>query len=92
MMIAGIVDKNMDGRHGLVVAFQFFQHLSGCLSIDFLAFHKGELEGLKVKRALMSPSGPSFAPWGTSHGRDGSGFRGGQRLKRQPSHLRPTRS
>ena len=46
MMIAGIVDKNMDGRHGLVVAFQFFQHLSGCLSIDFLAFHKSELKAL----------------------------------------------
>ena len=59
MMIAGIVDKNMDGRHGLVVAFQFFQHLSGCLSIDFLAFHKGELEGLKVKRALnVEPLAP----------------------------------
>ena len=52
MMIAGIVDKDMDGRHGLVVALQLCQHLLGCLGIDLLAFHKGELEGLKVKRAL----------------------------------------
>jgi hypothetical protein len=36
----------MDGGHGLVVALQLFQHLSGCLGIDLLPFHKGELEGL----------------------------------------------
>ena len=59
MMIAGIVDKNMDGRHGLVVAFQLFQHLSGCLGIDLLAFHRGDLESLKVKRALnVEPLAP----------------------------------
>lgn len=52
VMMAGIVQENMDGSHGWVVALQLFQHLSGCLGIDLLTFHEGELEGLKVKRTL----------------------------------------
>ena len=59
MMIAGIVDKDMDGRPGLVVALQLFQHLLGCLGIDLFAFYKGELECLKVKRTLnIEPLAP----------------------------------
>ncbi len=53
VMIAGIVQEDMDGSHGWVVALQLCQqHLSGCLDIDLLTFHEGELEGFKIKRTL----------------------------------------
>ena len=51
-MISGIVDKDMDGRLGRVVALQFFQHLLGCLGVDPLTLDKGELKSLQIKRAL----------------------------------------
>jgi IS30 family transposase len=32
--------------------FSAWQHLPRCLGVDLLAFHKGELKGLKIKRPL----------------------------------------
>lgn len=51
-MVAGIVEKDVNSRHGGILGLQLFQHLSRCLGIDLLAFHKGELKGLEIKRAL----------------------------------------
>ena len=51
-MISGIVYKDVDERHGGIVALQLFQHLFGCLGIDLLGLDKGELKGFKIKRAL----------------------------------------
>ena len=54
MVITRIIDKDMDGCHRRVVAFQLFQHLFCRLGVDPLTLNKGELEGLKVERALYS--------------------------------------
>ena len=52
MMIPSIVHKDVDCRHYRIVAFQFFQHLSGCLRVYLFGFDKGDLEGLKINCAL----------------------------------------
>jgi len=52
VMIAGIVQEDMDGSHGWGAALQLFQYLSGCLGIDLLTFHEGERQGFKIKRTL----------------------------------------
>ena len=59
MVIARIVDKDMDGCLGRVVALQLFQHGPCRLGIDLFALHECELESLKVKRALNVET---FAP------------------------------
>lgn len=59
MMIAGIVHIDVDDCHRGIVAFQLFQHLFCRQRIDLLSFHKGEVEGLKIKRPLdVKPSTP----------------------------------
>ena len=52
MVITRIVDKNMDGRFGRVVALRLFQHGPCRLGIDLLAFHKSKLERFKIERTL----------------------------------------
>ncbi len=52
VVISSIVQIDVDCCLGWVGAFQFCQHLSGGLRVDLLAFYKGELESLQIKRAL----------------------------------------
>ena len=52
VVIPGIVEKHVDCRLGWVVTLQFCEHLLRCFGVDLLGFHKGELEGLQIKRAL----------------------------------------
>ena len=52
VVIPGIVEEHVDCHLGWVIAFQFFKHLLGGLRVNLLTFHKGELEGLQIKRAL----------------------------------------
>ncbi len=59
VVVSGIVDKDMYGRHRRIVALRFFQHGAGGLRADLLAFDKGKLEGFKVERALnVEPFAP----------------------------------
>ena len=59
VVITRVVHEDMNGRHCRVVAFQLFQHLFGRLGVDLLTLNKGELEGLKVERALyVEPLAP----------------------------------
>lgn len=50
MVIAGIVQIDMDYTHVGIVPFQFFQHLPSSLCIDFFGFNKGEVEGFQIDR------------------------------------------
>ena len=52
VVITRVVHEDMNGGHCRVVVFQLFQHLFGRLGVDLLALNKGELEGLKIERAL----------------------------------------
>ncbi len=55
VVITGVVEEDVDRRHGRVVAlrlFQLFQHGPCRLGIDLLAFHESKLERFKIKRAL----------------------------------------
>ena len=51
-MVASIVEKYVNCRHGWVLDFQRFQYLLRCVGFDLFAFHKSELKALKIKRAL----------------------------------------